>query len=333
MPWEITNASDFSSFADEWDKLNNNTFYSPILESRFVDPLLSNFGDGSELLCRYKDQTGPVAIGIVSKSRFGSWSTFQPSQAPIGLWINRPNLDLQKTLSSLASKLPGFCAILSLLQLDSHLIPRPANKSRLQTLDYIQTARISTEIGYEAYNKKRSKNLRKNLRKQNNKLLEKALTPTLRVVKDSKQVASLLKEYGELESSGWKSEINTAIHPDNAQGKFYSEILKSYCNNGNGRIYKYLIGDQIAAMDLCICNNETIVILKTAYNESLREYSPALLMHNEIFKDIFENTDLKTIEFYGKIMDWHTKWSDHYRDIYHINVFSHSVIQLLYKRL
>lgn len=333
MSWELKKASEFLAHAAEWDTLNSSTYNSPILESRFVAPLIFNFGDGSELLCQYHNNGIPVAMGVIKKNRFGSWSTFQPSQAPIGLWICHPELDLNKLLSLLSKKLPGLCVIFSLLQLDSGLTHRPENQARIQMLEYIQTARINTEIGYEAYNKSRSKNLRKNLRKQHNKLQEKSLSPMLQVAKDSNQVAKLLSEYGELESSGWKSEINTAIHPNNAQGKFYREMLMNFCETGDGQIYKYMIGDQIAAMDLCVSNKESIVLLKTAYNESLQEYSPALLMHSEIFKDIFENTELKTIEFYGKVMDWHTKWSDDFRGIYHLNFYKFSLLRKIHKPL
>ena len=42
-------------------------------------------------------------------------------------------------------------------------------------------------------------------------------------------------------------------------------------------------------------------------------------MRQEIFKQLFDDGMLKRIEFYGKVMDWHTKWADEMRTIYHIN--------------
>jgi len=150
------------------------------------------------------------------------------------------------------------------------------------------------------------------------------------VIRDADRVQQAIKDYGELESGGWKFATNTAIHPDNAQGKYYAQILKDFCKSGDGIIYKYSIGNQVAAMDLCVCNSDTIVILKTAYNESLSDYSPALLMHNEVFRDIFENTEVKTIEFYGKVMGWHKKWSDDFRDIYHLNFYRYRLLKKLH---
>jgi len=332
MSWELTKACEFAKHVPEWDQLNNDTYQSPILESRFVAPLITNFGDGSEWVCFYKDNGKAVAMGIIKKNSLGNWSTFQPSQAPIGLWLCDPQYDRAKLLEALTSKIPGFCAIFSLQQQDCQHTSRTDNESRIRTLDYIQTAKIHTDIGYEAYNKSRSKNLRKNLRKQHNKLAEKSLGASLQVIRRGDQVRQSIREYGELESDGWKSETNTAIHTDNAQGKYYTQVLENFCGSGDAIIYKYLIGGQLAAMDLCVCNQNSIVILKTTYNESLGEYSPALLMHNEVFRDIFENTAFQTIEFYGKVMDWHKKWSDDFRDIYHLNFYTLSVLKTIHSR-
>ena len=45
-------------------------------------------------------------------------------------------------------------------------------------------------------------------------------------------------------------------------------------------------------------------------------------MRQEAFEELFEQKNVERIEFYGKVMEWHTKWSDEIRRMYHINVFS-----------
>lgn len=46
-----------------------------------------------------------------------------------------------------------------------------------------------------------------------------------------------------------------------------------------------------------------------------------MLMRQEMFQLIFEDKGIRRIEFYGKVMDWHTKWSDDFRVMYHINYY------------
>ena len=40
-------------------------------------------------------------------------------------------------------------------------------------------------------------------------------------------------------------------------------MLKNFCRQGAGRMYRYWYNDKIAAMDLCIEGNGGIIVLKT----------------------------------------------------------------------
>jgi hypothetical protein len=43
-----------------------------------------------------------------------------------------------------------------------------------------------------------------------------------------------------------------------------------------------------------------------------------MLMRQEAFEQIFADGRFRRIEFYGKVMDWHTKWSDDIRTLFHV---------------
>ncbi len=126
--------------------------------------------------------------------------------------------------------------------------------------------------------------------------------------------------YGALESAGWKSSGGTAIHAENSQGQFYINLLKDFCTKGNGSIYQYRYDGELVATDLCIEQGGTFVILKTTYDETIKTTSPAFLLRKETLESLFSNGQVDTIEFYGKLMDWHTKWSDEVRTLYHLNI-------------
>ena len=98
---------------------------------------------------------------------------------------------------------------------------------------------------------------------------------------------------------------------------------------GRGRIYRSWFGDKVVAMDLCIHDDEAIVILKTAYDESYKAVSPSTLMHQDEFQQLFVEQKFKRIEFYGKVMEWHTRWTDNARPVYHANVYRHAVVRRL----
>jgi len=63
-------------------------------------------------------------------------------------------------------------------------------------------------------------------------------------------------------------------------------------------------------------------VLKTAYDEALgRQFSPALLMREEACRSLFDAGDIERIEFYGRVMEWHLRWTGEVRTMYHLNAY------------
>ena len=54
-------------------------------------------------------------------------------------------------------------------------------------------------------------------------------------------------------------------------------------------------------------------------------------MRLEYFKRIFDEGKIKQIEFYGKLMEWHTKWSDEVRTLYHVNFYRWPILNRLHR--
>lgn len=44
-------------------------------------------------------------------------------------------------------------------------------------------------------------------------------------------------------------------------------------------------------------------------------------MRQEAFRKLFDGQRIKRIEFYGKLMEWHTRWSDEVRTRYHVTCY------------
>jgi CelD/BcsL family acetyltransferase involved in cellulose biosynthesis len=109
-------------------------------------------------------------------------------------------------------------------------------------------------------------------------------------------------------------------------------MLENFCALGRGRIYRYRFGDQVVAMDLCIEAGDRIVILKTAYDESYKSISPSTLMRQDEFRELFQEGCLKRIEFYGKVMEWHSRWTDKSRRLFHLTCYRWNLLNALHAR-
>ena len=334
MKWHVVPASRFAGHIEEWTRLHREGPASPLLAADFVLPLLEHFATGGELLaiCRQDGQT--LAMAVLAPGGRARWQTFQPAQAPVGIWLQGPGLDSAALGAALVRALPGFALVLGLTQCDPELYPRPPDAGCAQTLDYILTARISARGDFAQYWEGRGKNLRSNLKKQRARLEREGIAPRLEVLRAPEAVAAAVADYGNMESTGWKAGGGTAVHADNAQGRFYRDMLQAFCSRGAGSIYRYWFGERLVASDLCIEGPDCIVVLKTAYDESVdKALSPTLLMREEETRHLFEQGRVKRIEFYGKVMEWHLRWTDEVRTLYHLNTYRWPALRSWHRRL
>ncbi len=327
MSWTLHPLSVFPLYAERWEQLNDATARSPLLATPFVIPLIKEFAKGAEMLVCYERDGQMLAMGIVRPYKRGAWETFQPSQAPIGMWLMTPGLDIDSLLSDLLHRLPGMPMILALTQRDPEINPRPQDSPRIRTVDYVNTARIMIEGTFEQYWSARSKNLRANLRKQRTKLEKEGIVARMETTRAPEDMAAALADYGRLESAGWKAKNGTAIHPDNEQGRFYAAMLEGFARRGAARVLRYWFNEQLVAMNLCIEGNGSLIVLKTTYDENMSgHYSPAFLMREETCQQMFAEQKFNRLEFYGKLQEWHSRWTDEARTMYHINHYRWPVL-------
>jgi CelD/BcsL family acetyltransferase involved in cellulose biosynthesis len=329
MQWKLLSAAEFARHRNAWQAINARAADSALLHPDFIEPLLVHFGSGRETLAVCHEGSEPVAMTLVHKRRAGAWETFQPSQAPIGPWVGLPSLPWERSLPALLRSLPGFTMVVGVTQQDPDFYSRPDDGGRLRTLDYIQTARITVKGSFDDYWAQRGKNLRHNMKRQRNRLSKEGVVTRLELLTSGDAVRGAIADYGRLESAGWKSELGTAIHLDNPQGRYYTAILENFARMGGLRIYRYWFGDELVATDLCVLRNGILSILKTTYDEKHTTSSPAFLMRQEAFARLFDERAVRRIEFYGKLMEWHTRWSDEVRTMYHLNCYRSALLARL----
>jgi GNAT acetyltransferase-like protein len=321
MTWKFEPAgSAFQDFHREWDALNHRRTGHILLDSTFVTIALRNFGNGHVLLA-FNDDVARGGMALVVKKKTGVWETFQPAQAPIGLILLGYTDESGEGLQQLTRKLPGYALQFSALQQDPECssFPPTLGNCAIETMEYISTARITVRGSFDDYWKTRGSNLRHNLSRRRRRMAEKGYALELAERRSSGEVANAIIEYGRLEETGWKGREGTAVSDNNDQGRFYRDLFEACCDRGEAVIYQLLLNGKVVASDLCLIRDGMMVVLKTAYDESLNEFSPALLMREEIMKVLFKDPQMRVVEFYGRVMEWHTRWTDEIRALYHVN--------------
>ncbi|TWI62983.1 CelD/BcsL family acetyltransferase involved in cellulose biosynthesis [Pseudoduganella lurida] len=329
--WQLFPATAFDEHAETWRTLNAATARTPLLAPEFVAPLLREFATSRTLLAICTAADGIVAMTVLAARGGGIWEVLQPSQAPLGLWLHRPDIPLEPLLAALTRRLPGVALLVGLTQRDPLLEARPPDSPTLRTLDYIRTAHVPVAGSFDDYWNARGKNLRSNLKKQRARLLKDGTVTRLQIDRLPEQMALAVADYGRLESAGWKAQLGTAIHPDNAQGRFYAAMLAGFAARGQAAVYRYWFDRQLVAMDLCIEGEGTLIVLKTTYDETVPPgLSPTLLMREEGCRRLFDEKQVVRLEFYGKVMEWHTRWTDEIRTMYHVNHYRWPLLRQLH---
>ncbi len=328
--WEIVNARDnFEKYQEQWDELNKRLDNHLLLDSKFVGPLVQYFSTSRTLLAVSQDSVYPGMV-LLEGIGNGFWQTFQPSQAPLGLILLPNKENLEQQIHGLMASLPGFALGLSITQQDpDYSVFAPFNQfPHLEFVEYITTPRMTLVDTFENYWKSRGKDLVSNLVRRKKRLDEKGVQLSIWTIREQEHINHGVQVYGQLEESGWKGTQGTAVSIQNDQGRFYTDMLKNFCAQEEGIIYQLLMDGQPIASDLCIRRNGMFILLKTAYDEQYKKLSPSYLMREEILKRLYYRKSIKVLEYYGRARDWHTKWTDEMRTMYHINFYRHSLIEM-----
>jgi len=328
MSWRFYNArDDFDQHRGRWDELNKGCGNHILLDSIFVSPLICHFASNQALLGINDDSTKPAML-IVDKVRPGFWQTFQPSQSPLGLILLQNQDAVEEQIASLLRRLPGHSLGLAVTQQDPDFTSFKNQYLRdyrkIEFLDYITTPRITLVGTFEDYWRKRGRDLTRNVARRLRRATEEGIEFELVTIRDAGRVARCVKEYGSLEATGWKGKEGTAVTAENTQGLFYRDILEKFCQRGEGLVYQLLMNGKVVASDLCVEREGMLVTLKVAYDETVKNVSPSFLLRKMVLEQLFSSGNVQVVEFYGRVRDWHTKWTDEVRTMYHINFYRDS---------
>lgn len=317
--------------ASRWQALNERGFGNhPLLQAELVDQLLRRFGAGDEHLCECVENGAPIAMAILRPKGRLVWSSFQPSQSQIGLNLLHHATDLQ----GLFKALPWSVAQLDLLCQDPLLT---SGDGLLEPLGHVQnharTAWIDLAGSWDGYLAGRSKNLRANLRRYEHRLEAEGLPARFVCHTAAADVHAGVLRYAELEGRGWKAAAGTALGSFDAQLAFYTALLELAAARGQARVYELYLGEQLAASRLTITNHDTLVVLKTSYEESLARLAPGRLHLLRLLQEEFNAQQFNRIELYTNATADTAAWCTGTRWIRHLSVLRGPTVSLLFDGL
>ncbi len=321
-----------SAFWGDWDGLNTRLWRGhPLLDSRFVRPLLEYFGTGSEWLLTCRREGRLSAAAVLNRQAPGIWQSFLPPQAQLSP-VLVPDLSMALEM---VEHLPGFGVSIDFLCQDPLYSPvgRSKDAGKVVLTPYGDTMAVSLRLGFDDYWEARSRKLRNNIGRYVRRAEQAGLDMHADRISAPVDLARAVSRYGDLESRGWKGLEGTAIHRGNMQGRFYAEVMDGFGSTGNAEVFELRIGGQLAASRLLIRNAAFRVALKTTYDESLREYAPGRILLYRMLRSMAEETEPHRVEFYTKATKDQLAWATEQRAIVHARVFRWNWLKGAYRTL
>ena len=340
---------DTAALSEAWDRLNAARGALPFLDTDVLQLAFAAFRPkGVELLVgKIAEQT--QCMLLVQRVGFGRWQLYQPSQIPLGPLVAAGNLPLDGIARSALQALPFGTLVLSFTQLDPRHWPPPVEPACV-VKRYISTGWIDCAQPFDRYWAARSANLRASVGKAQRRLETEGRTLRLRVLTEPADMAAAVERYGALETSGWKGRKGTAVAANTPQGNFYRDWLQAAAAHGEARVYELLLSEpatpdtagalpasssttngsatnrhdqteRTIAADLCVVRGDALILLKIAYDEAFERYSPSTLLRREFMQDVLGSGRVRRVEFFGRLMDWHRRWTGEQRSLYHLTTF------------
>jgi CelD/BcsL family acetyltransferase involved in cellulose biosynthesis len=183
-------------------------------------------------------------------------------------------------------------------------------------------SRLTSQERLEATLKQASAKRRYDVRRLRRKLEEQAV---VRVLCDEAATPTELARFYALERAGWKGQQGTAIACDKRLRQFYDEVATTKAAQGQFLLYRLEVGEQTIAMQFCITNGQTCYLLKPAYDESFRKYSPGHLLVAEVLGDLIER-GLTNYDLLSPVSEWKNYWTKTARGQAHAYIFRRGVI-------
>jgi hypothetical protein len=127
-----------------------------------------------------------------------------------------------------------------------------------------------------------------------------------------------------LEQSGWKGRKGTSIAQIEKSMRFHGALCDTASADGLLRWYQLFAGGKQVSMNMAICRGSTLWLVKTAYDENARRYSPGALGLTEILKNANEDPQVHTVRM---ITDypWQDRWQPDKEPYMGVRIFLPSI--------
>jgi CelD/BcsL family acetyltransferase involved in cellulose biosynthesis len=316
--------------AQAWDALRQRLYRpNPVLSASYFNALLASYAEGNEYLCiasALEAPDEPLAMCVLQACNALVWRSFLPAQAPLGpTLISDPEL-----VQDLFRALPRSVVQIDLLCADEDFGNLAVRSfASAHCLDHALTMSVDLRGQFGNYWRARSRTLSKKMRRYHNRAADDGVALRHALITSPAEMPAAVDRYAALEAAGWKGRLGTAVGSSESQRQLYQQLMLDMAGRGQAKVWELWAGEELAASRLTIQESDTLVILKTTYNEKLAAYTPGRLQLQQLVEDAFSLLPGGRLEFFTNASEDQLRWASSHRWIRHLSFYRHPLLRTL----
>jgi CelD/BcsL family acetyltransferase involved in cellulose biosynthesis len=305
---ELASATRLTEIDAEWSDLLSRAHEANV----FMDPAIIRLaGDGcATVLAWQQARTGRRLVGLWSFAIIRQWPVRILQSPPLPqAYLATPVIDRTDAETVLAAMLDFIAAdsrLPKLIALDPIRSDGPTMRALAQVLSARGSAPyalnegrrpvLASSLDAKAYFEKAlSSSTRKKLRQHRRRLEEKGPVDN-RVCTTPESIRDAFEDFLKLEAAGWKGQRGTALLCNKAEADFVRAMIAALAQRGNAAIHAIYQHGNAVASQVVLRAGSTAFTWKTAYDETLGDFSPGMLLLENYTAAFLADTSITLVD-------------------------------------
>jgi CelD/BcsL family acetyltransferase involved in cellulose biosynthesis len=194
---------------------------------------------------------------------------------------------------------------------------------RVITRPHLLSPYAELEYGWNEYKRNLHSHLLRNLRR-GRKQLEEQGPLVVESVSGGAMLDARLDEAMQVEASGWKGKLGTAILSRAHTRQFYRDMAHWAAERGVLRLYLLRLSGRVLTMCLTLQQHGVCYMLKGGYDEDFKRYSPGNILTAALIEDCADR-GIGRVEIYGEAETYKLNWATGTRQFMRLEAFAPTV--------
>jgi len=181
---------------------------------------------------------------------------------------------------------------------------------------------VDCTVGWDVYWAARGKNLRANCESVHRRLA--ASGAAVHALHLPDEIARYRDVIYEIEASGWKGHLGTAMAQTAATRAFYDRLLSDFSRRNLLRLFVLEVAGDVVAFELCTLYAGVLTGLKCGYRESHGKLSPGQYLRYRFLQSAFGDPQVELYNMLGPQSETKRRWSTGTEQLWSVRLFRRS---------